>query len=304
MVHVIYDNFYLSNEIEDQFDSYLDLLQFCTVDNSLVGTAGMLRKINVYSATDASEKLAMGQGNSGSVNVTYKTKEYRIQLLQDRFTYFDEQAMTDDKLIEVGTKRISSGMFNETNKDIYSEFNNATMVVPVSSFDFDAFVDAGAMIDNEDLEKVYKFAFIHPSDKAEIRKKLKDDLKYIEAFVKKGYVGTVGDCNIYTKKNATPGIVIYATKKAVTYFNKKGTEVEQDRTINTRENEIIARKYFVVAFTDETQAVKMIKGTASLSTDTSVNSSKTYYEALDTGYVAVTPKSGDKPNDKGWYEIA
>lgn len=51
MAHKIYDNFYLSNEVEDQFNSHLDLQQFCTVDNSLVGTAGMKRKINVYKAT-------------------------------------------------------------------------------------------------------------------------------------------------------------------------------------------------------------------------------------------------------------
>ena len=64
MAHKIYDNFYLSNEIEDQFNSHLDLQQFCTVDNSLVGTPGMLRKINVYSATSGTEKLDMGQGNT------------------------------------------------------------------------------------------------------------------------------------------------------------------------------------------------------------------------------------------------
>ena len=52
MAHKIYDNFYLSNEVEDQFNSHLNLQQFCTVDNSLVGTAGMKRKINVYRATE------------------------------------------------------------------------------------------------------------------------------------------------------------------------------------------------------------------------------------------------------------
>ena len=36
MAHKIYDNFYLSNEIEDQFNSHLDLQQFCTVDISLI----------------------------------------------------------------------------------------------------------------------------------------------------------------------------------------------------------------------------------------------------------------------------
>ena len=52
MAHTIYSNFYLSNEISDQFDSHLNLQQFCTVDDSLVGTAGMKRKINVYRATN------------------------------------------------------------------------------------------------------------------------------------------------------------------------------------------------------------------------------------------------------------
>lgn len=70
MAHKIYDNFYLSNEVEDQFNSHLDLQQFCTVDNSLVGTAGMKRKINVYKATAGTEKLKMGEGNTKSIEVS------------------------------------------------------------------------------------------------------------------------------------------------------------------------------------------------------------------------------------------
>lgn len=64
MPNTVYDNFYLSNEIEDQYQSHLDLQQFCTVDNSLTGTPGMLRKIHVYKATDGTEKLAKGAGNT------------------------------------------------------------------------------------------------------------------------------------------------------------------------------------------------------------------------------------------------
>ena len=52
MPNTLYDNFFLSNEIEDQFNSHLDLQQFCTVDSSLTGTAGMVRKIHRYRATD------------------------------------------------------------------------------------------------------------------------------------------------------------------------------------------------------------------------------------------------------------
>jgi len=50
---------------------YQGLYQNLTVDNSLVGTAGMLRKINVYKATDGTEKLAMGAGNTKSIEVGY-----------------------------------------------------------------------------------------------------------------------------------------------------------------------------------------------------------------------------------------
>lgn len=95
MAHTIYDNFYLSNEVEDQFNSHLNLQQFCTVDNSLVGTAGMVRKINVYRATDGTEKLAMGEGNTKSIEVSYTPEEYRILMAQNKFQYFDEQEMTD-----------------------------------------------------------------------------------------------------------------------------------------------------------------------------------------------------------------
>ena len=92
--HTIYDNFFLSNEVEDQYKSHLDLQQFCTVDNSLVGQPGMKRKINVYKATDGTEKLAMGAGNSKTIQVSYTEEEYEILLAQNRFEYYDEQAMT------------------------------------------------------------------------------------------------------------------------------------------------------------------------------------------------------------------
>ena len=39
MANTCYDNFFLSNEIEDQYQSHLDLQQFCTVDNNLTGVA-------------------------------------------------------------------------------------------------------------------------------------------------------------------------------------------------------------------------------------------------------------------------
>lgn len=312
MAHKIYDNFFLSNEVEDQFNSHLDLQQFCTVDNTLAGTAGMKRKINVYSATDGTEKLAMGQGNSKSIEVGYIQKEYEILLAQNRFEYYDEQAMTDPMLVPVGMRHAGTDMFNTVNGDIYAEFAKATRILPVSAFDFAAFVDAQAMLNLENLEDVSIFAFVCPGDMAAIRKSLKDDLKYVEAFAKNGYVGTVGGVHLYTKKDATPGDIYVATREAVTIFNKKGVEVEQvtngarsETAANTRLNTIFARKYYLTALTDETKDIRLALGkTATAADDTTVQSGTTYYAKDGVGYVKVTPETGDNPKTKGWYTIA
>ena len=261
MAHVIYDNFYLSNEVEDQYNSHLDLLQFCTVDNSLEGVPGMKRRINVYSATDGTQKLAMGEGNTKSIEVSYENKEYEILMAQNRFEYYDEQAMIDPMLVPVGTRHMGTDLFNTVNGEVFAEFNKATLTVSVSNFDFAAFVDAQAKLNFENLESVSLFGFVCPADMAKIRKALKDDLKYVEAFSKNGYVGTVAGINLYTKKDADPGTIIIATKEAVTLFNKKGTEVEQpprdSQDANIRKNTILSRKYYLAALTDATKVVKM-----------------------------------------------
>lgn len=263
MAHTIYNNFYLSNEVEDQFNSHLDLQQFCTVDNSLVGTAGMTRKINVYKATDGTQKLAMGEGNTRSIEVSYTPEEHTILLAQNRFEYYDEQAMTDPMLVPVGTRHMGTDLFNTVNADVFAEFNKASQSTAPTAFDFAAFVDAVALLKLENLEGVSIFGFVSPADMAGIRKALKDDLKYVEAFSKNGYVGTVAGVNLYGKKDATEGTIVIGTKEAVTLFNKKGVEIEQPprdaSDANIRKNTIIARKYYLAALTDATKAVKMVK---------------------------------------------
>ena len=260
MANTIYDNFFLSNTVEDQFNSHLDLVPFCTVDNTLEGTAGMKRIIHAYRATNGTEKLTVGQGNSKSIEVSYTPAEYEIALAQNRFTWNDEHAMTDPMLVPVGMKHAGTDMFNTVQADIYGEFAKTGLEVTATAPNFDAFVDAGAALNIENLEGVIKFALVCPKDMAKVRKALKDDLKYVEAFATKGYVGSVGDIHLYTKQDATEGEIIVATKEAVTIFNKKGVEVESDRDANTRVNNAYSRKYYVVALTDESKAVKIKLG--------------------------------------------
>lgn len=312
MAHTIYDNFFLANEVEDQYNSHLDLQQFCVVDNDLVGEAGMVKKINRYRATSATQKLEMGAGNTESIEVSYGQREYRIAMAQNRFQYYDEQAMTDPMLVPVGVRHMGTDMFNTVNADIFGEFNKATMVVPVATFGFDAFADAVSMMNVEgtdnDPESIFAFAFVCPADVAAIRKALKDELKYVESFARTGYIGTVAGVNLYTKKDAVKGTIVVGVKSAVTLFNKKGVEVEQAQRnsddANIRLNTIFSRKYYVAAITDERKAVKLLAGaTAAVTTDTTVDDSKTYYEASGLGYVVVEPAAGSNPKSLGYYEI-
>ena len=261
MANTVYENFFLSNTVEDQFNSHLDLVPFCTVDNTLEGTAGMKRVIHAYRATDGTEKLTVGQGNTKSIEVNYTPVEYEIALAQNRFDWYDEHAMTDPMLVPVGMKHAGTDMFNTVQADIYGEFAKTGIEVPATAPNFDAFVDASAALNLENIEGVSIFAFVSPADKAKVRKALKDDLKYIESYARTGYIGSVANINLYDKADATEGEIIVATKDAVTIFNKKGVEVEQPPRsadeANIRKNTVFSRKYYVVALTDESKAVKI-----------------------------------------------
>ena len=120
MAHKIYDNFVLANEIEDQYNSHLDLVRFCTVDNSLTGVPGMTKKVNTYTATNGTEKVGMGVGNSKDIEVTYTAAEYKILTAQNRFYYYDEQEMTDPLVVQTGLRHMAVDMFNTVNADIFA----------------------------------------------------------------------------------------------------------------------------------------------------------------------------------------
>lgn len=259
MANTVYDNFVLANMIEDQFKSYLDLQNFCIVDDTLTGNVGMKYTVHKYSATDGTEKLTMGNGNTKDIGVSFSTKDYNILLAQNRFKWYDEQNLKDDYVVTTGVQHSAVDMFNTVNTDIFAAFNEATLAV-TGTPGFDIFVDGLALLNSENVEGEMPFAFVSPADLAKLRKALKDELKYVEDFARTGYVGTVAGVNLYTKKDATAGTVVLATPEAVTLFNRSGVEVEQDRDIDKRENTLVTRKYYVAALTNATKAVKLTFG--------------------------------------------
>lgn len=268
--HLIYDNFFLSSEIEDQFQSRVDLQQYFVVDNTLTEGPGMVKKINRYSATDSTEELGLGEGNTTSIEVTFNTFEYRVKLAQNQFDWYDEQEMTDDKLVETGVKRMASGLYNYMDNDFLRELKKATMSIEADTWTLDLFADAVSMLDVKGTdnapEDMRPFCFMNPKDIAKIRILAKDTLQYNESYVRTGYIGTLYGVDIISKKSQAEGETEIALKEAVTLFLKTGTEVERDRNAspedvgNARHNYLWSRKYYIVALTDATKVVKVVIG--------------------------------------------
>jgi hypothetical protein len=92
---------------------------------------------------------------------------------------------------------------------------------------------------------------------ATLQKACKDQLKYVEDFVRKGYVGHLAGVPIFVSKAVADGKAYLASKDAITCFMKKGVEVEQERDANTRKNDIYGRNVKVIALTDATKVFKL-----------------------------------------------
>lgn len=259
--HTIYDNFVLANKFTDLLATHVNMNNYMTLDTSLTETAGMKKKINTYTATGNVEKLSMGAGNSGEISVSFTTSEYDVEVTQGKFQYYDEQAMTDPAVVEMGLKAMSEKMANDLTSKAITEFGKATLSVEYDiAVDFDTIVDAIAKLNTEDESGL--FMLINPAMKASLRKTLKDDLKYNSDIVTSGYIGSVAGVPVIVTKAVPENTAYIATKEAVTCFVKKSSEIEQERKPDTRDNVVYARKIMVVALTDATKAVKIVKKTA------------------------------------------
>lgn len=255
MAHKIYDNFVLENKLEDLLDTQLDLSQFATHDSSLVENAGMIKKIHTYTSTGDVEDLAMGEGNSDEIEVSFSEVPYVVGTTQGKFAYYDEQEMTDPMVIDAGLYGLATRMTNDLTTKIIAEFDKANLVKGSMSWTFDDFVDAIAMYPYEDENGL--FVLINPAEKATIRKNLADDLKYVEDFARTGYIGSICGVPVFVSVAVPEGVAYLATKEAVTIFTKKGSETEQERDADHRKNTIFARKVMLVALTDATRVIKL-----------------------------------------------
>lgn len=258
MAHTIYQNFVLENKLEDLLVTHIDMNQFATQDTSLVEEAGMTKKINQYTSTGNVQDLAMGAGNTQEIEVSFTQVPYTVGVTQGRFAYYDEQEMTDPMVVDAGLYGLATRMTNDLTNKIVAELDKATLTYDASAtgLTFDAIVDAIAKFPHEDAEDGL-FILINRADLAGLRKNLKDELKYVEAFARTGYIGSVCGVPVYVSDAVPAKKAFLATKEAVTVFTKKGSETEQERDANIRKNTVYARKVMLVALTDATRVVEI-----------------------------------------------
>ena len=266
--HVIYDNFVLENKVEDMLETMLAVRNLMTIDDSLVAEAGMKKIIHKYDYEGQVERLAMGVGNTVSGKVTFVEEEYDVQVAQQQFSYFDEQAMKDPMVIEVGLKGAATTMVNDMNNQFFAELAKATIELPIAgeALCYDDIVDAIALMQVQNtiggvtVENENGLVLLIGTDlKAEIRKD--EDFKRANQgeILFSGQVGNICDIPVVHSRMVPEGTAYLLTREAVTLFVKKESEVEQDRQANIRRNDVYLRKVNLCALTDATRLVKIKK---------------------------------------------
>lgn len=264
-------NNYFSHEIirekiKSMLDTKVSMSQFLHSDDSLAAEAGMKIKIQKYKANDNIKDVAEGEGNDDFSEVDYTEDEYEVVTTQGRAKWTDEAAMRNPIVVDTLLQGQAENMVNNLNRKAIAEMGKAVKVVEcdfastTANYFFNAVVDALAMINaaNED-ESGYSL-LVSPANQAYIRKQLgKDGLQYVEDYVRTGYIGHVCGVPVIMSKAVPDSACYLVNPQAITYFNKKGIETENDRDKNLRENIVYIRKVGLVALTDENYVAMIAK---------------------------------------------
>ena len=161
MAHTIYENSVLSNKLNEVLATKVDLNPYMTIDTSLSTAAGMKKIVNVYTASGNVQALAMGEGNTEEITVSFEPKEYDIVRHQGKFSYFDEQEMQDPMVVDAGLDGVAKQMINTFNDLAIAEFGKATLTAE-GAYNFDTVVDALAKLGETQAE----FMLINPASLA------------------------------------------------------------------------------------------------------------------------------------------
>lgn len=265
MANTIYSNKVIEAKAKDILSTKINARSMMTIDDSLVGTAGMIKTINTYTYTGTAEEVAAGAGNTSRGSIAYVGKDYTVKMVQQAFDYLDEDFMKDNVIVDMGIQGATSVMSNKMTSDFYAALataNSGTELVQKVTFpkgkelSYDAIVDAISALNVEDESGV--FVIIPNAWKAALRKDADYKAARMGEVVYNGQVGTIAGIPVVATKALT-GKAYVLTKEAVTLFLKKDVEVEQDRDADKRKNSIYLRDCYVCALTDATKACKIVE---------------------------------------------
>lgn len=266
MSNTVYSNKVIEAKAKDILSTKINARSMMTIDDSLVGTAGMVKTINTYTYTGTAEEVAAGAGNTSRGSIAYVGKDYTVKMVQQAFDYLDEDFMKDNVIVDMGIQGATSVMSNKMTSDFYAALattgSGSTELVQKVTFpkgkeiSYDAIVDAISALNVEDESGV--FVIIPNAWKAALRKDADYKAARMGEVVYNGQVGTIAGIPVVATKALT-GKAYVLTKEAVTLFLKKDVEVEQDRDADKRKNSIYLRDCYVCALTDATKACKIVE---------------------------------------------
>lgn len=257
MANTVFNNKVIEAKAKDLLTTAVNTRSLMTIDNSLTAEAGMVKTINVYTYDGNVEEVGVGEGNSGKGSISYVGTDYTVKMNQQRFSYYDEDFMKDNTIVDNMLKGANQKMVNKMTADFIAECGKATLSHTAATFGYEAVVDGIAKMNIENEADV--FIVMPTAWKAELRKDEDYKTARMGEVVYNGQVGTVAGLPVIAT-NALEDKAYIMTAEAVKLFMKNDIEVEQERIQNERENIVYLRSAYIVALVDATKICKVVKG--------------------------------------------
>ena len=250
-----YDNFVLENKMTELLNTQANIHALFTIDESLATDAGLKKVINKYTYSGTVEKLTKGAKNTIKGSINRVTSEYEVERYQQTFVYNDMDIMKDPYILDSALDGISKTMANEIRTEYFAELAKISNSMEYTTFSYDTIVDALAEIGKEVEDDL--FIVMGLDAKAQIRKDPDYKASRQGEILYTGQFGDICGVPVIVSKAVPAGEAYLASREATTCFVKKGSEVEQERDANTRQNKVYARKVMLIALTDANKVVKI-----------------------------------------------
>ena len=285
MANTPYENVVLENALNDVLNTKLNAATLMEVDDSLATQDGMLKRINRYTYTGSVEAVAEGSGNAVKSSIAKTSYDYEVLTYQQNFEYTDEEALQDSKIVDFGMSAGASEMISAVNSLFLAEVQKTEVEQSYATISYDSFVDAIGKLALEDETNLYIVCAL------DMRDAVRKDNDFIAAkqgeMIFSGHIGFISGIPVIVSKLIPSGEAYVADKAAVKFFRKKNTEVEQDRNIDTRKNNVVMRMVGLVALIYGTKVCRLaLAATTATTITTFTKNAKTVAGAATTGATA------------------